>query len=68
MWKEYDVFKVFYQNVHTRIRDKVKTLDPETQEVINNPASQLNEKIFQRNLRDYLRSIFDVIKGKSFKT
>lgn len=68
VWKEYDVFKVFYQNVHTRIRDKVKTLDPETQEVINNPASQLNEKIFQRNLRDYLRSIFDVIKSKSFKT
>ena len=27
VWKEYDVFRVFYESVHNRIRDKVKYLD-----------------------------------------
>ena len=29
--KEFDVFKVFYESVHTRIKDRIKFLDEEVQ-------------------------------------
>lgn len=64
VWKEYDVFKVFYESVHNRIKDKVKYLDAETQNVISNPNSPLNEKIYQKNLRDYVKALFEFIKSK----
>ena len=58
VWKEYDVFKVFYESIHTKIKDKIKLLDQETQEVINNYNSTLGEKVFQKNLREYIKSLF----------
>lgn len=54
--------------MHNRIRDKVKYLDQETQQVINNQGSPLNEKIYQKNLRDYVKLMFDNCKAKSFKS
>ncbi len=50
--------------MHNRIRDKVKFLDAETQNVISNPNSPLNEKIYQKNLRDYVKALFEYIKSK----
>ena len=37
--KEFDVFKVFYESVHTRIKDRIKFLDQDVQQVIKNPQS-----------------------------
>ena len=39
--KEYDVFKVFYNSIHNKVKDRVKELDPETQLVIQDPKSPL---------------------------
>ena len=49
--KEYDIFKVFYDSVHNRVKDKVKQLDAEAQEVLQNKKSPNSEKIFQRLIR-----------------
>lgn len=68
VWKQYDVFRVFYESVHNRIRDKVKYLDQETQQVISSQNSPLNEKIYQKNLRDYVKILFDHCKSKNFKS
>ena len=68
VWKEYDVFRVFYESVHNRIKDKVKLLDQETQSVIMNQNSPLNEKIYQKNLREYLKTLFETCKSKHFKS
>lgn len=68
VWKEYDVFRVFYESVHNRIRDKIRYLDQETQNVINNQGSPLNEKIYQKNLREYVKTLFENGRGRQFKS
>lgn len=42
VWKEFDVFKVYYKTFDDRIREKTKMLNTELQEVVNNPSSPLN--------------------------
>ena len=51
VWKEFDVFKVFYESVHNRIKDKVKLMDEEMQAVLSSQNTVLNEKVYQRHLR-----------------
>lgn len=68
VWKEYDVFKVFYENVHNRIKDKIKYFDEETQATLASQNASLSEKVYQKNLRDYIRAIYDLVKGRQFKT
>ena len=53
VWKEYDVFRVFYESVHTRIKDKVKYFDEETQAILSSQNAALSEKVFQKHLREY---------------
>ena len=62
------MFKVFYESVHNRIKGKIKLLDSETQAVIANQNSPLNEKIYQKNLRDYLKSLIEYVKSRAFKS
>lgn len=66
VWKEYDVFKVYYKTFDDRIREKTKMLNTQLQEVVNNPNSPLNEKVYQRYLREYLRTLFASAKKISF--
>ena len=33
-----------------------------------NQNSPLNEKIYQKNLRDYVKTLFDNCKGRHFKS
>ena len=68
VWKEYDVFKVFYENVHNRIKDKIKYFDEETQATLASQNAVLSEKVYQKNLRDYIRAIHELVKGRQFKT
>ena len=68
VWKEYDVFRVFYESVHNRIRDKVKYLDEETRTVIANPSSPLSDKVFSRNIREYVKGLYQVVRGRQFKS
>ncbi len=67
VWKEYDVFKVYYKTFDDRIREKTKMLNTELQEVVNNPSSPLNEKVYQRYLREYVRTLFSGAKKISFE-
>jgi serine/threonine-protein kinase ULK/ATG1 len=68
VWKEYDVFRVFYESVHNKIKDKIKYFDEETQSILSSPNSTLTEKIYQKNLRDYIRAIYDLVKSRLFKS
>lgn len=68
VWKEFDVFKVFYESVHNRIKDKVKLMDEEMQAVLSSQNTVLNEKVYQRHLREYVRAVHEVVKGRQFKS
>ena len=49
------MFKVFYNSIHNKIKDRVKELDPETEAVVKDPKSPLNEKVYQKMIREYIR-------------
>ena len=68
VWKEYDVFRVFYESVHNRIRDKVKYLDEDTRTVIANPNSPLSDMVFSRTLRDYIKNLHQLVRTRQFKS
>lgn len=68
MWKEYDVFRVFYESVHTRIKDKVKYFDEETQAILSSQNAALSEKVFQKHLREYIRNLYELVRGRQFKS
>lgn len=64
--KQYDVFKVFYNSIHNKIRDRVKELDSETQAVIKDPQSPYAEKVYQKMIRQYIRYQYAYLKEKKF--
>lgn len=68
VWKEYDVFRVFYESVHTRIKDKVKYFDEETQAILSSQNAALSEKVFQKHLREYIRNLYELVRGRQFKS
>ena len=51
------MFKVFYESVHSRIKDRIKYLDEETQQVLKNPNSPASEKVYQKMLKEYSRNL-----------
>ncbi len=55
--KQFDVFKVFYESVHTRIKDRIKYLDEQIQQVIKNPQSAAGEKVYSKMIREYARNL-----------
>ncbi len=68
VWKEYDVFRVFYESVHARIKDKIKYFDEETQAILSSQNSPLSEKVYQKHLREYIRSLYELVRGRQFKS
>ena len=62
------MFRVFYESVHNRIRDKVKYLDEDTRTVIANPNSPLSDKVYSMNIREYVRNLHQLVRARQFKT
>jgi serine/threonine-protein kinase ULK2 len=68
VFKEYDVFRVFYESVHSRIKDKVKFFDEETQAILASQNVALTEKVYQRHLREYIRGLYELVRVRQFKS
>ena len=64
--KEFSVFHIFSNSVHNKIKGSVQELDPETEAVYHNPDSPLMEKVFQKVLREYVRSLHASLKEKKY--
>lgn len=64
--KQYSVFNVFLNSVHSKIKNIIQELDTETESVYNNPSSPLLEKVYQKILREYVRYLYASVKEKKF--
>lgn len=49
--KEYEVFRVFYESIYAKLKEKVKQFDPEVQDNILNMQSASDSKVLDRILR-----------------
>lgn len=58
------MFKVFYNSIHSRIKDRVKELDGETEAVVRDAHSSLFEKVYQKMIREYIKCLNSYIKEK----
>jgi hypothetical protein len=52
--------------VHNKIKDSIKDLDYDTENIYNNPNAPLSEKVYQNTLRNYVRNLYATVRDKKF--